>query len=51
MCVLHTYIYTHIGILFSHNQDGKHAIYEYISTLINIDGIMFSEVSLTEKDK
>ena len=42
----HTHAYTHI--LFSHEKEGNPVICE---TWINLEGIMLSEISQTEKDK
>ena len=44
----HTHIHTHNGILLSHK---KNEILPFVATQMDLEGIVLSEISLTEKDK
>ena len=44
----HTHAHTHNGILFSHK---KKEILPFLTTRMDLEGIMLSEISQTEKDK
>ena len=46
--VVHTHTHTHRGILLSHKKD---EILPFVTTWMDLDGIMLSEISQTDKDK
>ena len=46
--VIHTHTHTHTGILLSHK---KNVILPFVTTWMDLKGIMLSETSQTKKDK
>ena len=48
MWYTHTHTHTHRGILLSHKKD---EILPFVTTWMDLDGIMLSEISQTDKDK
>ena len=46
--VVHTHTHPHRGILLSHKKD---EILPFVTTWMDLDGIMLSEISQTDKDK
>ena len=47
----HTHIYTHNGILLRHKKKKNNEILSFTAPWVDLEGIMLSEVSLTEEDK